>query len=139
MQIPTSPGIATKVKWIKYTLKGCDKTDGVYDKTSDTIVNKATSWTVYIKDWQSWRAPSWVGNGYYAQTALEKQNTYTIAVGDLIVFDDVDDVAPSSVAEFNALANKYKTNGGAVTSSEAFINYNGSTPWKTNHIEAVRG
>lgn len=139
MQIPTSASIATKAKWIKYTLKGCDKTDGVYDKTSDTIINKATSWTVYVKDWQSWRAPSWVGRGYYAQTALEKQNTYTIAVGDLIVFDDVDDVVPSSVAEFNALVNKYKNNGGAVTSSEAFINYNGSTPWKTNHIEAVRG
>lgn len=139
MQIPTSASIATKTKWIKYTLNGCDKTDGVYDKTSDTVVNKATSWTVYVKDWQSWRAPSWVGGGYYAQTALEKQNTYTIAVGDLIVFDDVDDVAPSSVAEFNALVNKYKNNGGAVTSSEAFINYNGSTPWKTNHIEAVRG
>lgn len=139
MQIPTSASIATKSKWIKYTLKGCDKTDGVYDKTSDTIVNKATSWTVYVKDWQSWRAPSWVGGGYYAQTALEKQNTYTIAVGDLIVFDDVDDVAPSSVAEFNALVNKYKNNGGTVTSSEAFINYKGSTPWKTNHIEAVRG
>ena len=139
MQIPTSASIATKAKWIKHTLKGCDKTDGVYDKTSDTIINKATSWTVYVKDWQSWRAPSWVGGGYYAQTALEKQDTYTIAVGDLIVFADVDDVAPSSVAEFNALVNKYKNNGGAVTSSEAYINYNGSTPWKTNHIEAVRG
>ena len=139
MQIPTSASISTKAKWIKYTLKGCDKTDVVYDKTSDTIVNKATSWTVYIKDWQSWRPPSWVGNGYYALTALDKQGAYTISVGDLIVFDDVDDVAPSSVAEFNALVNKYKNNGGAVTSSEAFINYNGSTPWKTNHIEAVRG
>ena len=74
-----------------------------------------------------------------AEDIMRKQHSYTIAVGDLIVFDDVDDVAPSSVAEFNALVNKYKNNGGTVTSSEAFINYNGSTPWKTNHIEAVRG
>ena len=70
----------------------------------------------------------------------EKQISYTVNIGDLIIFTDISDDAPSSLQEFNALREKYKDSGGVVTGCEVYIRFEpDGTPWNTNQIEIVRG
>lgn len=139
-QIPQSASISTKVRWRKSTLHRCDKTDGIYDKTTDTIVRKANTFTAYISEWERFRPANWIGDGYYAMADADKDGFYTANVGDLIIFADIPDVEPVSAAEFSALVQKYKDLGGIISGVNAYINYkpNGE-PWKTNHIELVKG
>ena len=139
-QIPQSASISTKVRWKKNTLHNCDKADGIYDRSSDTIVRKANTFTAYIGEWQRFRPANWIGDGYYAMADVDKDGYYTANVGDLIVFADIPDVEPASVAEFSALVQKYKDLGGIISSVTAYINYKPSgEAWKTNHIEVVKG
>lgn len=140
MQIPTSQTQATVRKWIKHTIRHCDRRDGIFDKSTGTMAYKANSWTVMCKDWQTYKKPLWVDGGYYTLPDYEKEEYWTANVGDLVVFADVEDVAPTSTTEFNALRTKYKDNGGQITSAQEYINYrpNGKA-WQSNHIEMIKG
>lgn len=139
-QIPQAPNIATKIKWKKYTLKGCDKKDGLYDKSSGTMVYKTNSFTAYIYDWLHYKKPNWLEDGYYAMADIDKGNFYTANVGDLIIFADIPDEVPETISEFTALTQKYKDIGGIISGVNVFINYKpDGTPWKTNHIELIKG
>ena len=139
-QIPESPSVNTKVAWIKHTLTDCGKKDGLFDQSSGTMSSKANTWTAYLNDWERYKPPHWLDGGYYALPDDAKPSYFTVNVGDLIIFDDIPDVAPTTLTEFNALSKKYKDIGGAVTSAEAYITYkpNGE-PWGNNHIEAIKG
>ena len=139
-QIPQSAAVSTKTAWKKVTLRRCSKTGGIYDRTSGTMVYKANTFTAYIYDWEQYKSPDWLNGGYYALADKDKGNYFTVNIGDLIVFADIPDTVPTTLQEFQALVTKYKDNGGTVSSAQAYINYNSDgTPWKTNHIEAIKG
>ena len=139
-QIPTSATVATKIAWKKYRLDKCGKDDGLSDKSSSTTAYTANTWTAFIYNWQQYKPPTWLGGGYYALADEEKANYFTANVGDLVIFSDVFDDAPTTLQEFNALRDKYKDMGGIVTRQEAYINYKpNGTPWPKNHIELVKG
>ena len=139
-QIPQAPKIPTKIAWKKYTLKGCDKKVGLYDKTSGTMVYKANSFTAYIYDWEHYKAPVWLNDGYYTIADVDKGDYYTANVGDLIIFADIPDIAPATTAEFAELTQKYKDIGGIISGVNVYINHKpDGTPWKTNHIELIKG
>lgn len=138
-QIPTSETVATKIAWVKHSISHCDKVGSIYDKSTGNMVYKVNTFTAYIKDWQNYREPSFSDDGYYSIYQTEK-TAYTANVGDLVIFREIDDPAPTTLKEFNDLRSKYATEGGILTSVEAFINYkDGKTPWETNHIELVKG
>ena len=139
-QIPTSQTISTKVAWEKYKLTDCGKRDGLYDKSSGTMAYKANTWTAYIGGWQEYKTPTWLDGGYYALPDDEKVEHYTANVGDLLIFSDITDEAPATLQEFTALRDKYKDMGGIITGQEVYVNYKpNGTPWKTNHIELIKG
>jgi hypothetical protein len=139
-QIPQSQTAAAKASWTKYRLSDCGKRDGLYDKSSGTMAYKANTWTAYIKNWQQYKAPSWLDGGYYVLPEEEKAQYYTANVGDLLIFADIPDDVPTTLQEFNALRDKYKDMGGIITGTEAYINYKpDGTPWATNHIELIKG
>ena len=139
-QIPQSQTVATKQAWKKYRLTDCGKRDGLYDKSSGTMLYRANTWTAYLQNWQHYKAPTWLDGGYYALPEDEKSKYFTVNVGDLLIFADITDAAPATMQEFNALRDKYKDVGGVITGQEAYINYKpDGTPWATNHIEAIKG
>lgn len=138
-QIPTSTTAATKTEWVKHTISGCDVVSGIYDKSTGNMVYKANTFTAYLMDWQNYREPNFSDDGYY--TVYKRNKTlYTANVGDLVIFRDIADTTPNTLQEFNALRTKYANEGGILTTVEAFINYhNDKTPWRTNHIELIKG
>lgn len=139
-RIPKSAGTAETARFQKYTLNHCGRQGGIYDRTSGQMFYKANTWTVYLCDWQTFRPPNWMDGGYYALSESEQEKYFTANVGDLLIFADVSDAAPASISEFSALAAKYKDCGGMITGTEVYIRYKpNGTPWKTNHIEVVKG
>lgn len=139
-QIPQSASVATKRAWKKYTLTGCDKKDGIYDRSSGTMVYKANSFTAFIYDWEHFMPPNWLKGGYYSLTDDEKSEFFTANTNDLIIFADIPDETPTTTAEFTALTQKYKDIGGLISGVNVYINHkpNGE-PWRTNHIELIKG
>ena len=102
------------------------------------MIYRANSWTAWIGDWQHYREPDWLDGGYY--TLTDKTLYYTANAGDLLIFSDIPDAVPASEQEFQALVTKHKNAGGILSSVQAFINYKqNGTPWRTNHIEIVKG
>lgn len=138
-QIPVSATAATKAAWHKFRLVGCDKKEGICDKTSGTMLYKANSWTAYIKDWKHYRKPTFTDGGYYALSDGVKDRYYTANSGDLLIFADISDPVPKNLAEFNEMVKKYKGISGVITGVSEYIHFkpNGE-PWKTNHIELIR-
>ena len=140
-QIPKSENDTSKTKWQKHILTHCDVRNGVYDKSTGVFSGRGNLWTVYIYDWQFYKPPIWSKDGYYFLDDLKKEKYFTVNVGDLIIFENIPDKVPTSISEFSELEKKYRQNGGTVSNCEAFIRFkrDGKTPWKTNHIEAVKG
>ena len=139
-QIPQAPNISTKVEWRKHTLQNCDRRDGLFDKSSGTMMYKANTFTVFLKDWEHYREPMWLNGGFYSLPDVDKEGLYTANIGDLIIFADIPDAVPTNVSEFNALVQKYKDLGGTITGKNVYINYKpDGTPWNTNHIELIKG
>lgn len=137
-QIPQSAAVATKTAWKKNTVGNCGMINGIIDRTTGTMIHKANTFTAFIGEWKKYKAPNWLDGGYYALS--DKDNYFTVNIGDLIVFADIPDLAPTTMQEFQTLVTKYKDNGGTVSSAQAYINYKSDgTPWKTNHIEAIKG
>lgn len=139
-QIPQSDTSAVKVEWRKHIIRNCSVRMGIFDKSSGTMSNSANTFTVYVKDWQNYTAPDWLQNGYYSMSDEDKEKHYTANINDLVIFDAVPDAVPTKVSEFTALTQKYKDIGGLVSSVSVYINHKPSgEPWKTNHIEIVKG
>lgn len=137
-RIPVSCDNAQIVSYHKHTLKECDVKNSFADKTSGATVCKANTWTAYIGDWEHYKAPIWQKGGFYA---LESKTGYfTAQNGDLLIFADIGDNVPENSQEFQALINKYKDCGGVITQATAYINFkDDKEPWKTNHIELIKG
>lgn len=139
-QIPESSTLSTKVRWIKHRIENCGKRDGISNGSNGTMAYKANTWTAYLYKWQDYKAPHWLDGGYYSLSDAEKEQFFTVGVGDLIIFGDISDETPASLSEFNNLKKKYADLGGIVTSAEAYINFKpDGTAWKTNHIEVIKG
>lgn len=138
-QIPTSVTNATKVAWVKNVLPHCDKVSGIYDKSSGNMFYKSNTFKVYCEDWQNFRSADFSNKGYYSVYQTEK-TAYTANIGDLVIFGEIAEEAPTTIQEFNALRTKYQNNGGILTAVEVYINYKNKTiPWATNHIELIKG
>ena len=104
------------------------------------MMYKANTFTVYIKDWEQYKPPHWLENGFYALADVDKKGLYTANVGDLIIFADIPDVAPTTTTEFTALTQKYKDIGGLISGVNVCINYKpDGSAWKSNHIELIKG
>jgi len=139
-QIPQSQTQANKVKWKKHFIHQCDRRDGIFDKSNSTMAYKANAWTVWCKDWQRYKPPIWTTGGYYMLGDDEKDDFFTANVGDLVVFAEIPDIVPATIQEFQTLVSKYKDNGGMITQAQSYINYKpDGTPWRTNHIEMIKG
>lgn len=139
-RIPTSASNAQIIGWKKHTLHNCDMQDGIFDKSSQAMIYRANTWTAWLDKWDKYKAPNWLDGGYYSLADDEKDNYFTANVSDLLIFGDIPDLAPTNEKEFQTLVTKYKNMGGQLTSSEAYINYRpNGTPWKTNHIEIIKG
>ena len=139
-QIPQSASVATKKQWKKHTLKNCDKKDGIYDKSSGTMVYKANTFTAFVFDLKHYKEPNWLGNGYYSMDDVSKESFYTANVGDLIIFAPIPEIAPTTTAEFTALTQKYRDMGGIISGVNVYINHKpNGVPWRTNHIELIKG
>lgn len=139
-QIPISQSVATKAGWKKHKLKNCGRRDGLYDKSSGQMFYKDNTWTAYAGDWQRYKKPLWNEDGYYSLKESEQEQYFTANVGDLLIFSDIPDDAPTTLQEFNILRDKYKNNGGIVTAAEVYISFRSNgEPWKTNHIEVIKG
>lgn len=52
--------------------------NGIYDRTSGSMVYKANTFTAYINDWEVYRPPNWLDGGYYVLSDDEKENCFTI-------------------------------------------------------------
>ena len=138
-QIPESQNKQTKIAWKKHVLTDCGKHEGIYDRSNGEVAFKASAFTIYCRDWEMYRPPLFTSDGYYSVHNSNKA-LYTVNVGDLILFGEIEDAAPTDIAGFNALRDKYKNNGGIVTACEAYINFKpDGTPWSTNHIEIIKG
>ena len=136
--IPTSESNPQIAEWRKYTLKNCGMQSGIYDKSAESMVYKANTWTAWLDDWQHYKSPTWLDSGYYALP--DKSKYYTANIGDLLIFEDIPDETPRNTHEFKSMAEKYKNMGGIFTAAQAFVNYRpNGTPWRTNHIEIVKG
>lgn len=139
-RVPRDKDTVATGSYVKHTLKNCGKKDGIYDRSSGTMAYAANTWTAYIGDWEGYKPPHWLEDGYYTISEEEKADCFTVAVGDLLIFADIPDEAPMSLNEFNAMKEKYKDMGGIISSVEVYIQYKLSgEPWKTNHIEAIKG
>lgn len=139
-RIPISCDNAQIAEYHKCKLKGCDVRNSFADKTSGTIVSKANTWTAYVSDWEHYKAPVWHKGGFYALG--NKSGFYTAQNGDLLIFADITDEVPKSSREFQALIGKYKDLGGIITQASAYISYRDEEkqiPWRTNHIEIIKG
>lgn len=137
-RIPVSASNAQITAYKKYVLKGCDVQNGFIGKSSGTMVYKSNVWTAWISDWQHYKPPAWSENGYYSMSA--KDGLYTANNGDLLIFADISDDAPKSQQEFQTLVNKYRDMGGLITEANPYINYKATgEPWRTNHIEIIKG
>ena len=118
------------VKYAKHTLRNCGKREGLYDKSSGQMFYKSGTWTTYITDWEKYKSPDKYGG---------ENSCYTVNIGDLLIFADISEGAPTDFKGFNALRDKYKNCGGVVTGVEVYINYKpDGTPWETNHVEVIR-
>lgn len=139
-QIPESSGTAAKAAWKIHRLTHCGKDSGIYDASSGTMNYRGNTWTAYIYGWEKYKRPDWLDGGYYALSDDEQDTYFTANVGDLLIFADIPDAAPTTIQEFNALVNKYKDLGGTITKADAYIRFKADgTPWKTNHIELIKG
>lgn len=138
-RIPMSASNAQIIGYKKYTLYGCDVQNVFFDKSTGTMMYKANTWTAWLSDWKAFKEASWLNGGYYALPNDDKNNYYTANNGDLLIFGAVEDLAPTNTQEFQALVTKYKDLGGLISSANAYINYKDGKPWKTNHIELIKG
>lgn len=139
-QIPESNGTAKITSWKKHRIESCGKRDGLYDKSSGQMFYKANTWTAYIGDWQRYKKPLWNEGGYYSLKKSDQELYFTANIGDLLIFADITEPAPVTLQEFQAMRDKYKNNGGIITSVEAYISFRSNgEPWKTNHIEVIKG
>lgn len=138
-RIPSSPENPQIIKWNKFELSNCGKQDGIYDKSTDSAIQRETAWTVYIFNWQEYKEPHWCEDGYYYLPDNEKNKFYTANSGDLIIFGKISEQTPKTEQEFQSLLKKYKNMCGLISSAKAYVNYKSNgTPWRTNHIEAIK-
>lgn len=102
----------------------------VENNNTSSITDKTIFFSLEI---DTYLPPVFLSGGYYSLAEEDRVNYYTIAPGDFIVFEVVEDeIDHSSSKEFNELKNKYKNIG--MTVGEAFAYLDGLP---IDHIEGV--
>ena len=95
----------------RFVIENCNIQGGVVSKADGTIENVANAQTVWTRDIEHYKDPR-----EYALTPVdERENFYTVQIGDFVVFGDVPDIVENS-KDFATLQNKYANNGFKVTS-----------------------
>lgn len=95
----------------RYVNKKCNVQGGIVSKADGTIENIVNGTTVYIRDVENYLSPL----EYAALPADQKDDYFTMQIGDFVVLDEVDDVVTSG-REFAELQQKYAQNGLVVRS-----------------------
>lgn len=101
----------------RFVIDRCQVQTGVTEKLNGTIRNVVNAKTVITKDVGHYKSPL----EYAKLPAEERVNYYTVSAGDVIVFDEVDDVV-TTAQEFAQLQTKYKNNSMKVTTVSVNIN-----------------
>lgn len=101
----------------RFVIDLCNIQGGFVNKTNGTIENIVNAKTVITKDIARYKSPL----EYSALPVDERENYYTVQIGDFVVLAEVDDVV-TTAQEFSQLQQKYKDNGIKVVSVSANIN-----------------
>ena len=101
----------------RFVIELCNIQGGFVNKTNGTIENIVNAKTVITKDVERYKSPL----EYAALPVDEREDFYTVQIGDFVVLAEVDDVI-TTAQEFSQLQQKYKDNGIRVISVSANIN-----------------
>lgn len=101
----------------RFVIDLCNIQGGFVNKTNGTIENIVNAKTVITKDIDRYKSPL----EYSALPVDERENYYTVQIGDFVVLSEVDDVI-TTAQEFSQLQQKYKDNGIKIVSVSANIN-----------------
>ena len=101
----------------RFVINRCQVQEQVGEKASGTIRNVINAKTVITKDIEHYKPPL----EYVKLPDGERVNYYTVSAGDIIVFDEVDDIV-TTAQEFAQLQIKYKSNSIKVTTVSVNIN-----------------
>lgn len=101
----------------RFVIERCFVYSGVAEKVaSGTIQKIVNAQTVITKDVERYKSPL----EYLRLPEDERDKCYTVQANDFIVFDEVDDVATTSL-DFRDLQDKYKDNGMSITAVNPYI------------------
>lgn len=101
----------------RFVIDLCNIQGGFVNKTNGTIENIVNAKTVITKDVARYKSPL----EYSALPVDEREDFYTVQIGDFVVLAEVDDVV-TTAQEFSQLQQKYKDNSIRVISVSANIN-----------------
>ncbi len=125
-QIPKSSTDAQKVKWIKHTKTG-EYIQNTSGESRETAIYGKNTATVYIFDTEGYMQPA----RYYLSGNYS--GGFTAARGDMIIFEEISDPAPTCDEEFDAMLQKYGENAITVESVTPYIREG----FGINHIEVT--
>lgn len=100
----------------RFIIDKCSIQGGYVNKSDNTIQNIVNAKTVITKDTEHYKSPF----EYASLPDDERDNYYTVQVGDFIVFKAVDDEI-TTAQEFAQLQLKYKDSGIKITTVQANI------------------
>ena len=95
----------------RFVIDNCNIQGGRVSKADGTIENIVNATTVWTKDIEHYRNP----REYMLTPVDQRENIYTVQIGDFVVFGDVADIVENSL-DYANLQKKYSNNGFKVTS-----------------------
>jgi len=129
--VPSVQGVSNIKYGNKRIVENCYQEGEISDKLRDSSMQLTTGKFFYTKDIKHYRPATWQSNGYYSLKDEEKLKFYTLAPGDIIIFDEVNDSVTNS-SEFNSLKTKYSNIYMTVNKTDSFV-----LGLETDHIYAV--
>lgn len=100
----------------RHVIDLCQVQGGYVDKANGTVQNIVNAKSVITKDISRYKPPE----EYYLLPAGERDNYFTVQVGDFVVLREVEDVI--TWQELSQLVNKYKNDGFRILSVQDNIN-----------------
>ena len=100
----------------RFVINKCQVYGGYVTTSDNSVQNVVNAQTVTTKDIEHYKSPS----EYIKLPEDERNNYYTVQIGDFVVFGEVDDIV-TDANEVSKLQQKYKKNGIKVTTVNANI------------------
>lgn len=100
----------------RFVINKCQVYGGYVTTSDNSVQNVVNAQTVITKDIEHYKPPV----EYIKLPEDERDNYYTVQIGDFIVFGEIDDIV-TDANEFSKLQQKYKKNGIKVTTVNANI------------------